>query len=164
MISGVIKSNEGERRHRTVYLHALPPALPSTHSQRFTPLLNNMTFLQGQADPLMCGKCARVHLLTLSFTLIISRPYHLVSRQSCLATIISFFAAVRYRNLAKKKILKRQHVIHSHQQHPLLSQLFFLSDIITSSFLRYSSMLIINYCNPTHSCKSERTLNTNPGR
>lgn len=56
MISGVIKDNELEHRHWAVYLHALSPAPPASHSHWFTSLLNNMTFPQGQAGVLMCRK------------------------------------------------------------------------------------------------------------
>lgn len=56
MISGVIKDNEVEHRHWAVYLHALSPAPPASHSHWFTSLLNNMTFPQGQAGVLMRRK------------------------------------------------------------------------------------------------------------
>lgn len=56
MISGVIKDNEVEHRHRAVYLHALSPSPSASHSRWFTSLLNNMTFPQGHAGALMCRK------------------------------------------------------------------------------------------------------------
>lgn len=58
MLSGVIKDNELERRHWDVYRYASSQAPPTSHSHWFTSLLNNMTFVQGQAGVLMCRKFA----------------------------------------------------------------------------------------------------------
>lgn len=116
-----------------------------------------------------------MHPLTLSFTLIISSPYHLVSRQGCRAAARFVWhplqPACSTRATAKKKLTERQRAALSLSYNNLSSvaepfgreaYIFSQTDNHESrgkrGLGRYGGALIRTYCNPSLLSKTERLI------